>query len=159
MQQVCATEVCSVNLTHLTLRRSSADERPPCGVCEPKLSGFQFCRHLVDPENHLFYKLTVVEQKWDHSKAMQALDAYADFLTLKVLEQDYNATLLLPTDIIDQVRRTSAGRDPPVPAQREEVRHVVRRCGARIASSVGCTSPAWTASLTASTSTTSRPTP
>jgi hypothetical protein len=42
-------------------------------------------------------------KNWDHFKTMQALDAYADFLTLKVLEKDYDATLLLPTDIIDEV--------------------------------------------------------
>lgn len=38
--------------------------------------------------------------------AVEAIDAYAQFLTLKVKEKDYDATLISPTDIIDQVWHT-----------------------------------------------------
>jgi hypothetical protein len=90
---------------------SSADKRAPYSVCKPKLLGFHFCRHLVDPDNWLYHMLytAVREKNWDHFKTMEALDAYADFLTLKVLEKDYDATLLLPTDIIDEVNGNQHG--------------------------------------------------
>jgi hypothetical protein len=105
---------------------STADERSPCGVCKPKVSGFHFCRHLVDPENRLYRLFTAADQGmyWDHSKTMQALDAYADFLTLKLLEKEYSeendeededeydedndkgyeGTMLLPPDVVKDVR-------------------------------------------------------
>jgi hypothetical protein len=74
----------------------------PYGVCQYKVSGFQFCRHMIDPRNRLCF-LLMDKNRWNHSQAMQALDAYADFLTLKVLEKDYDGTRLSPTDIIDEV--------------------------------------------------------
>jgi hypothetical protein len=135
----------------------SVDERPPrCSICRPKVSGFHFCRHLVDPESRLYLLLTHAKH-WDHFKTMQALDAYADFLTLKVLEKDYDDTLLLPTDIIDEVNGDWRAMD--INFCSVKILHVVIRCGARTASRPSSTSPAWTASLTASTFTTSRRTP
>lgn len=38
--------------------------------------------------------------------ATKAIEAYAQFVTLKVKENDYDATLLSPTDIIDQIWHT-----------------------------------------------------
>jgi hypothetical protein len=91
----------------------SADERPPCGVCEPNVSGFQFCRHLVDPESRLYLLLTKAKN-WNHFKAMEALDAYADFLTLKVLEEDYDGTLLMPTEGLEPLNALRTDRIPHI---------------------------------------------
>jgi hypothetical protein len=89
------------------------NDRPHCGVCKPKISRFHFCRHLVDPESRLYLLLTKAKN-WDHFKTMEALDAYADFLTLKVLEKDYDDSLLEPTNTIDEVSADLARRNPPL---------------------------------------------
>jgi hypothetical protein len=108
------------------------------------VSGFQFCRLLVDTKYQLFYILVTngAEKQWDHSKALQALDAYADFLTLKVLEKDYDDTLLLPTDIIDEVNGKSAPQKSPASSQGSALL-VLNRCGERTSTRPGPTSPAW----------------
>jgi hypothetical protein len=158
-QQVCVqnllSQARSLKLTLISIS-PSADERPlRCIVCQPKVSGFHFCRHVVDPESRL-YILLKMTKGWDHSKVMQALDAYADFLTLKFLEEDYDDTLLLPPDTIKEVKGGGVGW-PRIMGfcSAEELLHVVIRCGTRTPSPTSCTSPAWTTSLAASTSTTS----
>jgi hypothetical protein len=89
-------------LTLLSCSLFIEEELPPCTVCQPKVAGFHFCRHLVDPKNRLYLLLTKAKN-WDHFKTMEALDAYADFLTLKFRERDEDAAQLLPTDTIDEV--------------------------------------------------------
>jgi hypothetical protein len=140
---------------------SPAKERPPCGVCQPKLSNFHFCRHLVDPEDRLYKNFVVTDKGigWDHSKTIEALDAYADFLTLKVLEKDYGATLLLPTDIIDEVSGESARQVALLSIQRKLSLRAVSRCGARTSWRPSRTRPAWTGSPAASSSSATPPTP
>jgi ABC-type Fe3+-citrate transport system substrate-binding protein len=51
---------------------------------------------------------------WEHGKIKKALEAYAEFLTLKVDKEDYDATLLSPTDIIDEVSGKNQTGHPPI---------------------------------------------
>jgi len=60
------------------------------------------CCHMVDPEGRLFYQLTAMK-KWTFDRARDAIQAYSEFLTLKIVKEDYDATQLSPTDMIDQV--------------------------------------------------------
>lgn len=76
----------------------------PCSLCQEEDEATDsFCRHQIDPKNRLYHQLTVGMQ-WAHDKAIAALNAYAEFLTLKVLEADFSTTIKLsPSDLIDQV--------------------------------------------------------
>jgi len=60
------------------------------------------CRHMVDPEGRLLYQLTTMK-KWSFEQAGETMDAYCEFLTLKISEEDYKPKMLSPTDVIDQV--------------------------------------------------------
>jgi hypothetical protein len=60
------------------------------------------CRHMVDPEGRIMYQLTTMK-KWSFEQAREAIDAYCEFLTLKISEEDYKPKMLSPTDVIDQV--------------------------------------------------------
>jgi hypothetical protein len=62
-------------------RLAAIQDEFECSICN-RWTKYNFCRHLIDPENRLYLLLTKAKG-WRHSKAMQALDAYAKFLTLK----------------------------------------------------------------------------
>jgi hypothetical protein len=57
---------------------------------------------MVDPDGRLLYQLTAMK-KWSYEQAREAIDAYCEFLTLKIANADYTSTMLSTTDIMDQV--------------------------------------------------------
>jgi hypothetical protein len=76
-----------------------------CTLCFPSVnhtSPFMICCHMIDPENRLFYHLTAMK-KWSHDQAREAIQAYGEFMTLKIARKDYDALVLSPTSVIDEV--------------------------------------------------------
>jgi len=76
-----------------------------CTLCFPSMNHIppcMICSHMIDPENRLFYQLTAMKN-WNHDQAREAIQAYAEFMTLKIVRNDYDALILSPTSVIDEV--------------------------------------------------------
>jgi len=71
-----------------------------CIVCNDVLQ--LICSHKIDPENRLFYQLTTMK-RWDHKQTCDAINAYSEFMTLKIVNKDYDGTELSPTKVVDEV--------------------------------------------------------
>lgn len=68
----------------------------------------QILRNLIDPESHLLNFLmgdSVVKFQYvfNRKEAEQVLDEYTKFMFLKIQENDFNATKLSPSQLIDEV--------------------------------------------------------
>ena len=130
----------------------------PCAACKKGVweHTTHWCRHQVDPNNRLYESLRS-PHGWTHHKTIGALDAYSRFLTLKVLEEDWDATKLSPTDVIDEVETASRVRaatsmpkslsshDPPILFS-----IVCNRCCTPLVTSRSGTRTSWTPKPTGS---------
>ena len=63
----------------------------------------KLCCHMVDSDSRLFYQLTAIH-KWGYERAREAINAYCEFLSLKMFKiDDEPEEILSPTDVIDVV--------------------------------------------------------